>query len=77
MISKYEFFMFDLMWLFIMCKVRYKIKFLWYVVILVYIFFFYCFIFEFNEVYFVNFFFLECFIVGIFSGFIIVYLNEN
>lgn len=75
--SKHELLTFDLMRSPIMRKARYKIKLLRYAATSVYILFFYRFIPELNEAYPVNFFSLECLIVGILSGLITVYLNEN
>lgn len=75
--SHHELLTFDLMQSSIMRKARYKIKLLRYVATSLYIIFFHRFIRELHEPYFINSFTLECFIVGVLSGLITVYLNEN
>ncbi|KAG0567625.1 hypothetical protein M758_7G127700 [Ceratodon purpureus] len=75
--SKHELLTFDLMRSPVMRKARYKIKLLRYVATSLYILMFHGFIAELNEVYPVNIFTLECLIVGVLSGLITVYLNEN
>lgn len=76
-IPQHELLTFDLMQSPIMRKARYKIKLLRYLATSLYIFLFHTRIPELHERYHVNSFTLECFIVGILSGLITVYLNEN
>lgn len=74
---EHELLTFDLMQSPIMRKCRYKIKLLRYVATSLYILIFHRFIGELHEPYVLSSITVECLIVGILSGLVTVYLNEN